>query len=174
MPGPAMIDASGALSTTLEVLAAGIVATLATDLWNRLLHIVVGLPLAQWGLVGRWIAWMPRGVFIHRPITATSQMPGETAIGWIFHYAVGIVYAALYLAIMGLGFDSGPTVVSALIFAIALLVAPWLIMQPALGFGVFAARFPNPAAVRVLNVSTHAIFGLGLYLGAAAWSLIAT
>lgn len=174
MPWSAMTDASGALSTTLEVFAAGIVATLATDLWNRLLHIVVGVPLAQWGLVGRWVAWMPRGVFIHRSITATSQMRGETAIGWIFHYAVGIVYAALYLAIMRLGFDSGPTVVSALIFAITLLVAPWLIMQPALGFGVFAARFPNPAVVRVVNVSTHAIFGLGLYLGAAAWSFITT
>jgi hypothetical protein len=87
---------------------------------------------------------------------------------------VGIVYAALYLAIMRLGLGSGPTVVSALIFAIALLVAPWFIMQPALGFGFLAAGFPNPAAVRAVNASTHAIFGLGLYLGTAAWSLIAS
>jgi hypothetical protein len=117
---------------------------------------------------------MARGVFIHRPITATPQVRGETAIGWIFHYAVGIVYAALYLAIMRIVLGSGPTIVSALIFAIALLVAPWLIMQPALGFGFFAARFPKPNAVRVVNVSTHAIFGLGLYLGAATWSLAAS
>jgi len=174
MPGPATIDASGALSTTLEVLATGIVATLATDLWYRLQQVAIGLPPAQWGLVGRWVAWMPRGVFIHRPITATPQVRGETAIGWIFHYAVGIVYAALYLAIMRRGLGSGPTVGSALIFAIALLVAPWFILQPALGFGFFAARFPKPAAVRAVNVSTHAIFGLGLYLGAAAWSIIAS
>jgi hypothetical protein len=116
---------------------------------------------------------MPRGVFIHWPITATSQVRGETAIGWIFHYAVGIGYAALYLSIMQLVLGSGPTIASALIFAITLLVAPWLIMQPALGFGFFASRFPKPDAVRAVNASTHAIFGLGLYLGAAAWSLIA-
>jgi len=174
MLGPATIHAPGALRTTLEVLAAGIVATLATDLWHRLLRIVIPLPPAQWGLVGRWVAWIPRGVFIHRPITATPQVRGEAVIGWIFHYAVGIVYAALYLAIMRLVFGSGPTLVSALIFAVALLVAPWFIMQPALGFGFAAARFPHPGAVRAVNASTHAIFGLGLYLGAAAWSLIAS
>ena len=76
MLGPAS-HASGAFQTTLEVLAAGIVATLATDLWHRLLHVVIGLPPAQWGLVGRWVAWMPRGVFIHRPITATPQVQSE-------------------------------------------------------------------------------------------------
>jgi hypothetical protein len=47
-------------------------------------------------------------------------------------------------------------------------------MQLALGFGIFATRFPNSAAVRLLNVSTHAIFDVGLYLGAATWLLIAT
>jgi hypothetical protein len=61
-----------------------------------LFHVVIGLPPAQWGLVGRWVAWMPRGVFIHRPITATPQVHSEKAIGWIFHHAVGIVYAAQF------------------------------------------------------------------------------
>jgi hypothetical protein len=174
MPVLTPSHASGALGTTLEILAAGIVATLATDLWNLLLHIVVGHSLAQWGLIGRWVAWMPRGVFTHRAITASPHVRGETAIGWVFHYVVGIAYAALYLAIMRLVLGSGPTIVSALIFAIMLLVAPWFIMQPALGFGFAAARFPHPGAVRAVNASTHAIFGLGLYLGAASSLLIAS
>jgi hypothetical protein len=79
---------------------------------------------------------------------------------------VGIAYAALYLAIMRLGLGSGPTLISALAFALVLLVAPWFIMQPALGLGFIAARAPNPRAVRAINVSVHAAFGLGLYLGA--------
>jgi hypothetical protein len=29
-------------------------------------------------------------------------------------------------------------------------------------------RMPRPAAVRIVNVSLHAVFGLGLYLGAVA------
>src|SRR5262249_47402861 len=32
-------------------------------------------------------------------IAATPSIRGELAIGWGFHYEVGIVYAALYLAI---------------------------------------------------------------------------
>lgn len=150
----------------MEIALTGIIATFATDLWQRLLQMVVRLPPASWGLVGRWVAWSLRGVLIHRPITATPRVRGELAIGWVFHYAVGIAYAALYLAIMRWAFGSGPTLVSALIFALALLAAPWLVMQPALGLGFMASRTPKPAIVRAVNVSTHAVFGVGLWLGA--------
>ena len=83
---------------------------------------------------------------------------------------MGIAYAALYLAIMRLGFGSGPTLTSALAFAITLLAAPWFIMQPALGLGFMAARTPKPAAVLAVNVSVHTVFGVGLYLGAIGWA----
>ena len=156
--------------TETEIITIGVVATLTTDLWQLLLQ-GIGLPPANWGLVGRWVASFSRGVLIHRPITATPKVPGEVAIGWAFHYAIGIVYAALYLAIMRLGLGSGPTLLSALVFAIALLVAPWFVMQPAFGLGFMAARTPNPAAVRAINVSVHAAFGVGLYLGAVAWAI---
>ena len=149
----------------IEALVVGIIATLATDLWQRLLQIA-GVPPANWALVGRWVAWMPRGVFVHRTITATPSIRGELAIGWGFHYVVGIAYAAVYLAITRLVLASGPTLVSALVFAIALLVAPWLVMQPALGLGFMAAKAPHPSATRIINISGHAAFGFGLYLGA--------
>jgi hypothetical protein len=42
-------------------------------------------------------------------------------------------------------------------------------MQPALGLGFMASRTPKPAAVRIMNVSVHAVFGIGLYLGAVTW-----
>ena len=141
------------LTTVAEIVVIGVIATLAMDVWQRLLQVVVGLPPASWGLVGRWVAWFPRGVFIHRPITATAPVRGEVAIGWVFHYAVSIAYAALYFAIVRLGFGSGPT----LIFAIALLMAPWFVMQPALGLGFMAARATHPIATRAINVSMHAI-----------------
>jgi hypothetical protein len=161
---------SAAQAAAIEALTVGIIATVVTDLWQRLLQDVAGLPPANWALVRRWVAWIPRGVLVHRPITATPQVRGELVIGWVFHYAVGVADAALYLAIMRLGFGLGPTLLSALVFAIALLVAPWLVMQPALGLGFMASRTPNPAAVRAI-MSVHAVFGLGLYLGAVAWAV---
>ena len=148
----------------IEALVVGIIATLATDLWLWLLQIV-GVPPANWALVGRWVAWMPHGVFVHRPIAATPSIRGELAIGWGFHYAVGIAYAALYLAISRSVLASGPTLISALVFAIALLVVPWFVMQPALGHGFFAAKTPRPSVTRIISISGHAAFGVGLYLG---------
>src|SRR5713101_4813320 len=38
------------------ILVVGIVETLATDLWQRLLQVLFGLPPANWGLIGRWLA----------------------------------------------------------------------------------------------------------------------
>jgi hypothetical protein len=160
------------LAVAVEVLVTGIVATLATDLWLWLLGTITGLPPASWRLVGRWVGWMPRGVFVHRPITATAPVYGERAIGWGFHYAVGIVYAALYLAVARLRLGSGPTLISAVVFAVALLVVPWFLMQPALGLGFMAARAPRPGATRAISISSHVVFGIGLYLGALAASAV--
>jgi len=159
-----------ARATVIGILAVGIVATLMTDLWHRLLQAVAELPPANWGLIGRWVAWMPRGVLVHRSITATPPVRGELAIGWGFHYAVGIAYAALYLAMVRLLLGSEPTLVSALLFGLALLVAPWFVMQPALGLGFMAARTPHPGLTRAINVSVHAVFGLGLYVGAVIFA----
>jgi len=75
---------SAARSAVIEVIVVGIIATLAMDLWQRLLAIA-GLPPANWGPIGRWVAWFPRGVFVHRPIMATAPVRGEIAIGWVFH-----------------------------------------------------------------------------------------
>jgi hypothetical protein len=144
----------------IESIVVGSIATLVADLWYRLLQAVAGIPRANWGLIGRWVAGFPRGVFVHRPIAAAPKVRGELAIGWTFHYAVGIAYAALYLLIMRSGFGSEPSLLSAVAFGLIVLVAPWLVMQPALGLGFMAARTPKPAAVRALNISVHTWFGV--------------
>src|SRR5882672_3950817 len=48
----------------IEIIAIGIVATLVTDIWQRLLQAIAGLPPARWGLIGRWVAGFPRGAFV--------------------------------------------------------------------------------------------------------------
>jgi Protein of unknown function (DUF2938) len=45
-------------------------------------------------------------------------------------------------------------------------------MQPALGLGFMAAHVPRPGATRAINVSVHAVFGIGLYLGAITSAVI--
>jgi len=153
----------------IEIIVIGIVATFVTDIWQRLLQAIAGVPPARWGLIGRWVAGFPRGVFVHQSIVAAESVRGELALGWAFHYAIGIAWAALYFAVIRFGLNSDPTLISAVAVSLALLVAPWFVMQPALGMGFMASRTPKPAAARAMSVLAHAVFGIGLYLGAICW-----
>ena len=52
------------------------------------------------------------------------------------------------------------------------LVAPWFVMQPAMGAGIAGARTPSPKATRLRNLGTHAVYGVGLYISAVALSTL--
>ena len=138
-------------------------ATAAIDLWAIARRRFLGTPLPNYGLVGRWIAYMPRGRFRHDSIAASPPLRGERAIGWTAHYLIGITFAALLLAIWGLEWLRHPTLAPALAVGIATVTAPFLLMQPGMGAGIAASRTPRPTAARIQSLVTHAVFGLGLY-----------
>lgn len=147
----------------------GIIATAVLDLWALLLDRALGVPITNWGHVGRWVAGMPSGTYRHESIGNSPAVVGERFIGWSTHYLIGIVYAFIYL--LGLSAMSRmPSVMSAAIFGVATVFAPWLILQPGLGLGFFASRAPRPNLARTLNVAAHLVFGFGLYAG---WQLVA-
>ena len=145
------------------ILLTGIGATAITDLWSIVRQRLFGAALPNYGLVGRWIAWMPRGRIFHDPIAATPPEHGERVIGWIFHYLIGVAFAALLPALWGSEWIRQPTLLPALMVGVATVAAPFLVMQPAMGAGVAASRTPRPAAARLHSLINHAIFGLGLY-----------
>jgi hypothetical protein len=145
----------------------GIGATALLDVWSvvraRMLHV----PSLDYALVGRWLAWLPRGRFRHDPIGATPPVRGEHLLGWSAHYLIGIVFAAVLVAVAGMAWVRDPTPGPALLVGLASAVAPFLVLQPALGAGLAARRTPHPMLSRLHTLLTHAIFGLGLY--ATAW-----
>lgn len=60
-----------------------------------------------------------------------------------------------------------PTVGPALLVGLVTVVAPLLVMQPAMGAGIAGARTPNPTATRLQSLITHLVYGAGLYV--AGW-----
>jgi hypothetical protein len=148
-------------------LVIGTGATVVMDLWSIARKRLLGVPPADYGLVGRWFAHMARGKFRHERIAAAPPVPGEPLIGWTAHYLVGIAFAAVLLAIWGLDWVRQPTLVPALTVGIGSVAAPFLLMQPGMGAGLAARRTPRPAAARLQSLVTHGFFGLGLY--AAGW-----
>jgi hypothetical protein len=152
---------------TLQAVVIGAGATALMDLWVFARAGLLGVPAMNYGLVGRWLAYMARGRFRHDRISASPAVKGELAIGWAAHYAVGIAFAGVLLALWGVEWARRPTLEPALIVGIGSVAAPFLVMQPGMGGGFFASRTPRPGAARIQSVVTHAIFGLGLY--AAGW-----
>jgi hypothetical protein len=146
------------------VIGAGAIAVM--DAWTVARRPLLGVPLPDYGLVGRWLAYMARGRFRHERIAATPAVEGELAIGWIAHYLTGIAFAAMLLAIFGIDWARHPTVLPALAVGLATVAAPFLLMQPGMGAGIAASRTPRPAAARIQSVITHIVFGLGLYASA--------
>ena len=160
-------------ATALQAVLIGVIATLVIDSWALILQKGFGLPTVNWGMVGRWFGHLPRGVLIHRPIGKSKAVSHERLIGWVAHYAIGVLYALGYLYLVVGVFSETPSLISALAFGLATLVAPWLILQPGLGVGVFARRAPRPGVVRLITLSVHALFGVSLFAGWLATQQIA-
>ena len=151
------------MEQALRVFVMGITATVAIDLWATFANRTLGWPRTNWKMVGRWIGHMRDGQFTHTSIGSSPPIAHEAILGWGFHYVVGCVYAALYLAYVNIVHMGQPTLVSAVLFGLATILSPWLLMQPALGLGICASKAPRPALVRMQNLIIHTIFGLALY-----------
>ena len=139
-------------------------ATAVMDLGAMALKAIWGIAPPNYGLVGRWVAYMMRGQFRHNPIAASRPIGGERVIGWATHYGIGVGFAGLLLAIWGLDWARHPIPGPALIVGLGTVVFPFLVMQPGMGAGVASRRAPNPSAARVRSLVNHGLFGLGLYV----------
>lgn len=151
----------------------GVAGAAMMDVWGLVLRRRFGIPTLDYTLLGRWIGHMPHGAFVHDRIAAASPVIWERPLGWIAHYAIGVAFAVLLLAIWGPGWAGAPTLGPALAVGLGTIVAPWFVMQPAMGAGFAGSRTPNPRATRLRNLGTHAVYGLGLYLAAVVLALVA-
>jgi hypothetical protein len=147
----------------IRSLVIGVGATVVFDLWGLFLNKALGLPLSNWAMVGRWFGHMPRGTFAHAGIGQSPAIASELTIGWIAHYAIGVIFAAALLAIWGTGWAKAPTLLPALIVGWVTILCGWLILSPGMGNGIAAARSPNPLRSRLMNLAGHTVFGFGLW-----------
>lgn len=81
----------------------GVGATAVMDIWAIARRRLLDIPPMDYGLVGRWLAYLVRGRFRHNPIAASPPVRAERLIGWTGHYLIGIAFAAVLLAIWDLG-----------------------------------------------------------------------
>lgn len=145
----------------------GLGATAVLDLWLLMLT-RAGVATGSFALIGRWVAHMARGRFIHRSIGQARPVNGERAVGWVTHYLVGIGFAGVLVAMQGPAWVQAPSFVPAFLTGLATVVMPLFVMQPAMGAGFAASRTPAPLKNCARSLANHAVFGTGLYLAAVA------
>lgn len=155
-------------SSFLKAVVVGFGATLFLDLWTLVLNRSFGMPAANYCLVGRWFRHMPEGRFSHSSIASASPKRFECAVGWVAHYVIGAIYALMLVALVSERWLAEPTLLPAVLFGIATVLMPFLVMQPSFGLGIAASRTPNPRQARLRSLMAHTIFGIGLYICAVA------
>lgn len=144
----------------------GLGATLFMDLWALLMWRIFGVPLANYCLVGRWFCHMPEGTFSHASIANAPQKRFECAAGWFAHYLIGAAYSIVFIALVSHTWLAQPKLLPALVFGLATVLVPFLVMQPAFGLGIAASRAPNPMHARLRSLMAHTAFAVGLYVSA--------
>ena len=151
----------------------GVGATAIMDMWALVLRRTFGIASLDLALLGRWIGHLARGKFRHDRIANTAPIRHERIIGWSAHYAIGVTFAALLLGGCGVEWLQAPTLLPPLIVSYVTLAAPFLVMQPAMGAGIASSRTPRPNLARLRSIATHTVYGLGLYLVAWTWTVLA-
>ncbi|MCB8945102.1 MAG: DUF2938 family protein [Ardenticatenaceae bacterium] len=76
------------LNTFLQTFLLGLGATLTFDLCGLFLKWVFKITPSNICFVGRWLLYMPDGIFKHSNIAASPQKRAECGLGWIAHYCL--------------------------------------------------------------------------------------
>ena len=151
----------------LLAIIVGLGATLFMDGWALFLRRAFNVASLNLCLLGRWLLHMPDGVFRHDSIAAASPKPRECTIGWIAHYTIGATLAVA-LVVLAPTWLERPTLLPPLLWGMVTVAIPFFVMQPSFGLGIASSRTPHPARARLRSLTTHTVYGIGLYLSALA------
>lgn len=149
-----------------RIVFTGTVATAAMDGWLLLLA-TLGMAKLDYTLLGRWVGHLAHGRWAHAAIAKAPAVRGERALGWLAHYAIGVVFAAVLIAS-----TPRPSLLQCLAFGIATVALPLFVMQPAMGAGIASRNTPTPLRNCLRSLANHTVFGAGLYLAAGSVALV--
>jgi hypothetical protein len=156
----------------MYILLLGIIATAFMDLWAFFMKVSFSIQGLDYRLLGRWIGHMPKGRFFHQNIFESEPVSYEVTLGYIAHYGIGVMFAAVLCFWQGKSWRVDPSLTPALIIGLVTIVAPFFIMQPAFGFGVAALKIKPTYIVWFKSFMAHASYGVGLFIGGYILSLL--
>ncbi|GBQ86998.1 hypothetical protein AA23498_0021 [Acetobacter nitrogenifigens DSM 23921 = NBRC 105050] len=160
------------MQTFLFIMVVGVGSTLALDLWGLIARKMGWLPGAHWPSVGRWLLGLPAGRFFFDGTNTAPNTTTESVLGWAFHYAVGLAYAAMLPLFWGADFIRDPGLGPCLVIGLGVSTVAGLgFFMPAMGGGLFARKTPSPPMTIAYVLVAHAVFALAQFALALALAL---
>ncbi|RYZ68074.1 MAG: DUF2938 family protein [Proteobacteria bacterium] len=156
---------SGVWGFLFQSLVAGVFATFVMDLGATLGAKAGLLVKPNPALLTRWLVRTvtTRKLTAPQPIFAEKPIQNEAQIGVAIHYAIGVLLAAVYFALLlKTGYEGGFW--SAVAYGLSTNVFPWLMMFPSMGLGFFGSKAPPQAKLFRTSLVNHIDYGLGLFL----------
>ena len=148
-----------------QLVGVGVISTVSMDVLSGVanrLRLTAPVPPQ---LIGRWFASVARVQPFHADIARVPPVRHEVAIALPVHYAIGTTLAAAYLWVaFRIGWPA-QSLALALAFGLCTNVFPWLLMFPAMGYGLFGAHGPMGTRLFFSSLLSHAFFGLGIWIG---------
>lgn len=154
------------------IVIVGAGATVVLDLWLMGLR-RLGVRSLDMALIGRWVGHLARGQFAHTAIVKAAPVKAERVLGWVTHYVIGVAFAGLLFIVLGPEWARTPTLLPAVAVGVGTVLAPLLVMQPAMGAGFASSRTLTPLKNCLRSVVNHGVFGVGLYAAAAVIARVA-
>ena len=114
------------------------------DVWSAVLRRRFGIPRSTTASWAAGSATWREGDSSTTASPASTPIRGERAPGWVAHYSIGVTLALLLPAIVGRAWLTSPTIWPALAIGLATIVAPWFVMQPAMGVGFCGSQVTEP------------------------------
>lgn len=168
---------NGEIMSEIEIVfasvAIGISATAFMDVFAWIQRRFFKISGLDYALVGRWVFGMRNGKFRHKTIVQSPPMQFERSVGWATHYAIGVFFVGCMLWVTGSNWLAEPRLWQPILLGFMSVSAPFLVMQPAFGFGLAASKTPTPWIARKRSVTAHLSFGVGVYFAGLMWGLIA-
>lgn len=147
------------------VLVTGLSGATAADFGRSAYQWATGFPPVNWSVTGRWFLMVLQGQPYVPDIGTAPSLPHELLAGHLAYYTIAVVFAGVYLALLGL-LKRPPTLWNGLLFGWVTMVFPFFVQMPLMGAGVLASATATPWLVIGRTLVHHSSFGLGLAVGA--------
>ncbi|MFC1639518.1 DUF2938 family protein [Gemmatimonadota bacterium] len=146
---------------------AGVLGTLVMDSGNRLFAATGMISKIEVGMIGRMAVGWARGRFRYGHPSEMERGANEMLYGYVTHHIIGVGLAVPYV----IGWDllvGGPvSPVWTIAYGLATTVAPYFLVFPSVGLGVFGRRSPEGIRAPLSSLANHLFYGVGLAVGIA-------